>query len=165
MEENAVFNISLRFLFFLVLLCIYRCGIAYLGGVKGNYATIGLTASVPLNDCMGQNNTAHHVGSIAKWAQEFGMSTGKWNKKNRTQHFPFYLAINNKCANSFLLRLLCFPIRFFAFRSRSIATDKINTSHPPGKKVWSRPLKLRTHRQPVFTLTRPIVIGKAISNY
>lgn len=51
--------------------------IAYLGGVKGNYATIGLTASVALNDCMGQNNTAHHVDSIAKWAQEFGMSTGK----------------------------------------------------------------------------------------
>lgn len=50
---------------------------AYLGGVKGNYATIGLTASVALNDCRGQNNTAHHVDSIAKWAQDFGMSTGK----------------------------------------------------------------------------------------
>lgn len=50
---------------------------AYLGGVKGNYATIGVTASVALNDCRGQNNTAYHVDSIAKWAQDYGMSTGK----------------------------------------------------------------------------------------
>lgn len=50
---------------------------AYLGGVKANYATIGLTASVSLGDCYGQNNTAYHVDSIAKWAQDSGMSTGK----------------------------------------------------------------------------------------
>lgn len=49
---------------------------AYLGGVKGNYATIGLTAAVGLNDCRGENNTAHHVPSIAKWAQDRGLSTG-----------------------------------------------------------------------------------------
>lgn len=49
---------------------------AYLGGVKGNYATIGLTASVALNDCRGENNTAYHVDSIAKWAQDAGLSTG-----------------------------------------------------------------------------------------
>lgn len=54
-----------------------RSGAAYLGGVKGNYATIGLTASVPLNDCPGQNNTGFHVASIAKWAQDYGMSTGE----------------------------------------------------------------------------------------
>lgn len=49
---------------------------AYLGGVKGNYATIGLTAAVALNDCRGENNTAYHVESIAKWAQDSGMATG-----------------------------------------------------------------------------------------
>lgn len=50
---------------------------AYLGGVKANYATIGLTAAVPLGDCAGENNTAYHVDSIAKWAQDQGMATGK----------------------------------------------------------------------------------------
>lgn len=49
---------------------------AYLGGVKANYGTIGLTASVNLNNCSGQNDTANHVESIAKWAQDYGMSTG-----------------------------------------------------------------------------------------
>ncbi|XP_037026003.1 alkaline phosphatase [Bradysia coprophila] len=49
---------------------------AYLGGIKANYATIGLTAAVALGDCRGENNTAHHVHSIAKWAQDYGMSTG-----------------------------------------------------------------------------------------
>ena len=45
-------------------------------GVKANYATLGLTASVPLGDCAGQNNTSYQVDSIAKWAQDHGMSTG-----------------------------------------------------------------------------------------
>lgn len=49
---------------------------AYLGGVKGNYGTIGVTGSVNVNDCHGENNTANHVSSIAKWAQTAGMSTG-----------------------------------------------------------------------------------------
>uniref|UniRef100_A0A1A9W833 Alkaline phosphatase n=1 Tax=Glossina brevipalpis TaxID=37001 RepID=A0A1A9W833_9MUSC len=49
---------------------------AYLGGVKANYATIGLTAAVSLYDCDGQNNTAHHVSSLAAWAQDQGMATG-----------------------------------------------------------------------------------------
>lgn len=49
---------------------------AYLGGVKANYATIGVTASVAVNDCHGENNTAYQVDSIAKWAQDYGMSTG-----------------------------------------------------------------------------------------
>lgn len=44
--------------------------------MKANYATIGLTAAVSLGDCRGENNTAHHVNSIAKWAQDYGMSTG-----------------------------------------------------------------------------------------
>lgn len=49
---------------------------AYLSGVKANYGTIGLTAAVALNDCAGENNTIHHVPSIAKWAQDYGMATG-----------------------------------------------------------------------------------------
>lgn len=49
---------------------------AYLGGVKANYATIGVTAGVALNDCVGENNTDHHVDSIAKWAQDASMATG-----------------------------------------------------------------------------------------
>lgn len=49
---------------------------AYLGGVKGNYATIGVSAAVELNDCAAQNNSLHHVHSIAEWAQARGMLTG-----------------------------------------------------------------------------------------
>uniref|UniRef100_D3TMW7 Alkaline phosphatase n=1 Tax=Glossina morsitans morsitans TaxID=37546 RepID=D3TMW7_GLOMM len=49
---------------------------AYLAGIKANYATIGLMAAVSLYDCAGQNNTAHHVSSLAAWAQAQGMATG-----------------------------------------------------------------------------------------
>lgn len=49
---------------------------AYLGGVKGNYATIGVTANVKLNDCAAENDTSNHVHSIARWAQNMGMATG-----------------------------------------------------------------------------------------
>ncbi|XP_055638981.1 alkaline phosphatase-like [Toxorhynchites rutilus septentrionalis] len=49
---------------------------AFLAGVKANYGTIGLTAAAPLGDCNAQNDTAHHVQSIAKWAQDYGMATG-----------------------------------------------------------------------------------------
>ncbi|XP_062540299.1 alkaline phosphatase-like [Armigeres subalbatus] len=49
---------------------------AYLAGVKANYGTIGLSAAAPLGDCLAQNNTDHHVQSIAKWAQDYGMATG-----------------------------------------------------------------------------------------
>lgn len=58
--------------------CLRYLTIAYLSGVKANFGTIGVSASVPLNDCLGENNTAHHVESIAKWAQDFGMSTGEY---------------------------------------------------------------------------------------
>ncbi|XP_037809106.1 alkaline phosphatase [Lucilia sericata] len=49
---------------------------AYLGGVKANYGTLGVTAAIELNDCQGQNITEHHVNSIAAWAQAQGMATG-----------------------------------------------------------------------------------------
>ncbi|XP_075147555.1 phurba tashi [Haematobia irritans] len=49
---------------------------AYLGGVKGNYGTIGVTAAIDLNNCQAQNVTEHHVNSIAEWAQSQGMATG-----------------------------------------------------------------------------------------
>ncbi|XP_037944017.1 membrane-bound alkaline phosphatase [Teleopsis dalmanni] len=49
---------------------------AYLGGVKANYATIGVNAAVELSDCIAQNNTYHHISSIAEWAQEQGLATG-----------------------------------------------------------------------------------------
>lgn len=49
---------------------------AYLGGVKANYGTIGVSAAVDLNNCRAQNNTEHHVASIAEWAQIRGLATG-----------------------------------------------------------------------------------------
>lgn len=49
---------------------------AYLTGVKGNYGTIGLSAAVLQSDCLGQNDTANHVDSIIKHAQDIGMRTG-----------------------------------------------------------------------------------------
>uniref|UniRef100_A0A182QLC7 Alkaline phosphatase n=1 Tax=Anopheles farauti TaxID=69004 RepID=A0A182QLC7_9DIPT len=49
---------------------------AYLAGVKANYGTIGLTAAASLGDCQAQNDTANHVHSIAKWAQDAGLATG-----------------------------------------------------------------------------------------
>lgn len=49
---------------------------AYLGGVKANYGTVGVTAAVQVKDCQGQAEQAHHVASIAAWAQGQGMATG-----------------------------------------------------------------------------------------
>lgn len=49
---------------------------AYLGGVKANYETLGVTAEVKLNDCMAAKNKENHVDSIAQWAQRQGLSTG-----------------------------------------------------------------------------------------
>ncbi|KAH8397662.1 hypothetical protein KR215_004182, partial [Drosophila sulfurigaster] len=49
---------------------------AYLGGVKANYGTIGVTAAVQLKDCQAQAQSANHVASIADWAQRQGMATG-----------------------------------------------------------------------------------------
>lgn len=49
---------------------------AYLSGVKGNYGTIGLSAAAIQGDCRSQNNSANHVDSIFKLAQDYGMRTG-----------------------------------------------------------------------------------------
>jgi alkaline phosphatase len=42
---------------------------AYLGGVKANIGTIGVTAAVKLNDCKGMRNISNQVTSILKWSQ------------------------------------------------------------------------------------------------
>lgn len=49
---------------------------AYLSGVKNNYATIGISGKVKLNDCAGQMDESNHVKSIAKWAMDAGKSAG-----------------------------------------------------------------------------------------
>lgn len=49
---------------------------AYLGGVKANYGTVGVTAAVRMKDCAAQAQPANHVASIAAWAQKQGMATG-----------------------------------------------------------------------------------------
>ena len=42
---------------------------AYLGGVKANIGTIGVTARVKVDDCAGMNNATNQVTSILKWSQ------------------------------------------------------------------------------------------------
>ena len=49
---------------------------AYLGGVKGNYGTIGVNAHVPRYDCNAGQNPAYWVDSIGKWAQDAGKDAG-----------------------------------------------------------------------------------------
>ncbi|XP_030379967.1 membrane-bound alkaline phosphatase [Scaptodrosophila lebanonensis] len=49
---------------------------AYLGGVKGNYGTIGINAKVARYSCEGANTNEHHVDSIAQWAQDAGKDAG-----------------------------------------------------------------------------------------
>lgn len=49
---------------------------AYLTGVKGNYATIGMTANVKRYDCNAYSNSLTHTESILRWAQLSGKSTG-----------------------------------------------------------------------------------------
>ncbi|KAL7735579.1 hypothetical protein ACLKA6_009541 [Drosophila palustris] len=49
---------------------------AYLGGVKGNYGTIGINANVPRYNCLGALNEADQVQSIAQWAQAAGKDAG-----------------------------------------------------------------------------------------
>lgn len=47
---------------------------AYLGGVKTNYATIGVNGHVARGDCVAMRNTSTHVHSIAKLFQDKGKS-------------------------------------------------------------------------------------------
>lgn len=49
---------------------------AYLCGVKANYATIGVTAKVLVDDCEGSTNPNNRVYSIARWSQLAGKRTG-----------------------------------------------------------------------------------------
>lgn len=49
---------------------------AYLGGVKANKGTIGVTAAVRQKDCAAALNRTNHVYSIGKWAQDAGKATG-----------------------------------------------------------------------------------------
>lgn len=49
---------------------------AYLGGVKGNLGTIGVTAAVKFDDYIGESNTSNHVASVLSWAQKAGKATG-----------------------------------------------------------------------------------------
>ncbi|XP_017868774.1 PREDICTED: membrane-bound alkaline phosphatase [Drosophila arizonae] len=49
---------------------------AYLGGVKGNYGTIGVNANVSRYDCNAAYVEQNQVDSIAKWAQDAGKDAG-----------------------------------------------------------------------------------------
>ncbi|KAK4883444.1 hypothetical protein RN001_006763 [Aquatica leii] len=49
---------------------------AYLGGVKANEGTAGVTASVKLSDCVAMNNPVNHVNSVAFLSQLAGKRTG-----------------------------------------------------------------------------------------
>ncbi|XP_034476799.1 membrane-bound alkaline phosphatase [Drosophila innubila] len=49
---------------------------AYLGGVKGNYGTIGVNANVPRYDCEAALREEDQVQSIAQWAQAAGKDAG-----------------------------------------------------------------------------------------
>lgn len=49
---------------------------AYLGGVKGNYYTVGVNGHVKKNDCEAMQVEDNHVESIAQWAIDAGKSAG-----------------------------------------------------------------------------------------
>lgn len=49
---------------------------AYLCGVKANYATVGVGGGVRRGNCSQQADPAHHLTSIAHWAQRAGKDTG-----------------------------------------------------------------------------------------
>ncbi|KAJ8936805.1 hypothetical protein NQ318_003050, partial [Aromia moschata] len=51
-------------------------GTAYLGGVKANRGTIGVTAAVEKNDCDAMLVEENQVLSIARWSQNVGKRTG-----------------------------------------------------------------------------------------
>lgn len=49
---------------------------AYLGGVKGNYYTIGVNGKVKTRDCAAARDPKNRVSSLAYWAQKAGKATG-----------------------------------------------------------------------------------------
>jgi alkaline phosphatase len=75
-ERKRIWNISFRSCFHLQTYCVdsqvadSACSAtAYLGGVKANTGTVGVTAKVKLNDCVGMRNSSNQVTSILKWSQ------------------------------------------------------------------------------------------------
>ncbi|XP_060521541.1 alkaline phosphatase-like [Cylas formicarius] len=49
---------------------------AFLGGVKANLGTVGVTAAVEKKNCTAMNLPENQVDSVAKWFQECGKRTG-----------------------------------------------------------------------------------------
>lgn len=49
---------------------------AYLGGVKGNDATIGVSGKVKTKDCAAMNDPNNQVKSVLHHAADAGKSTG-----------------------------------------------------------------------------------------
>uniref|UniRef100_A0A1B6K132 alkaline phosphatase n=1 Tax=Homalodisca liturata TaxID=320908 RepID=A0A1B6K132_9HEMI len=49
---------------------------SYVGGVKANFGTIGVSAEVPLGDCNKSNDPRTHVDSLVNWALASGKATG-----------------------------------------------------------------------------------------
>lgn len=49
---------------------------ALFGGIKNNYETSGVDASVKLDDCASSLEKENHVTSIIEWAQQAGKDTG-----------------------------------------------------------------------------------------
>lgn len=49
---------------------------AYLGGVKANFGTLGVSAAVQRTNCTSVNDPNNRVHSILKWAQDAGKGTG-----------------------------------------------------------------------------------------
>lgn len=52
---------------------------ALFGGIKNNYETAGVDATVKLDDCASSLNMENHVTSIIEWAQRAGKHTGNFN--------------------------------------------------------------------------------------
>ncbi|XP_075217519.1 alkaline phosphatase-like [Lycorma delicatula] len=61
---------------------------AYLGGVKANYGTLGVRATVTRGNCSLSNDPENHVHSILMWAQEAGKGTGLVTTANITDASP-----------------------------------------------------------------------------
>jgi len=61
---------------------------AYLGGVKGNRATIGLSAAGRYKNCDTQLDTNNHVSTIMDWAQAAGKATAVVSTNGITDASP-----------------------------------------------------------------------------
>lgn len=52
---------------------------ALFSGIKNNYETAGVDATVKLDDCVGSLNMENHVTSVIEWAHQAGKDTGIFN--------------------------------------------------------------------------------------